>query len=375
MILHIAPDSRFLEMAYEEFEEVAPGKNKFVVISRSKHLKTSKKKDVIACKPHKLCSKAMFDLAKSCDAIFIHYLSYHSALFISSLKFKKKILWLGWGGDYQFLIKESVHSENLLPETISLCNQMKTLKSLLWDLLILVRDLWWQKSRVFKRAVEKIDFFAPVLPNEYDLLKSRLKYFNASFVSWNYGTLQDFIPCDSLFWGNDVLVGNSATPSNNHIDAFRVLKKAGFAGRVIAPLNYGDVRYAKTIDEVGTQMFGENFLPILQPLPLEEYSNLIKTCSFVIMNQIRQQAVGNIVLMLHSGASVFFQRESPVYVYLKAIGAHVFEISDILQTREIGTLRLTSLEIDTNRRLVSQIFGFSNKRKRTLELLDMLKLL
>ena len=48
--------------------------------------------------------------------------------------------------------------------------------------------------------------------------------------------------------GPDVQLGNSATSSNNHVEALDWLRtRVPAAGRLIVPLNYGNARYARAV--------------------------------------------------------------------------------------------------------------------------------
>jgi dTDP-N-acetylfucosamine:lipid II N-acetylfucosaminyltransferase len=100
------------------------------------------------------------------------------------------------------------------------------------------------------RCFKKVDFFSAPIPDDFKLLRSSLgSRFKAEYVQLNYGNVpQTFLPGSEKLTGKDILVGNSATPTNNHVEVFKLLSDLDLRGhKVIAPLSYGDERYRDAI--------------------------------------------------------------------------------------------------------------------------------
>src|SRR5690606_6968304 len=93
-------------------------------------------------------------------------------------------------------------------------------------------------------AIKKINFFAPVIKKDYDLLRTALNGPFPQYTSWNYGNLEDHHLRDFYYKkveGHNILVGNSATFTNNHIDAFKLMiNNISTESKVIVPLSYGE---------------------------------------------------------------------------------------------------------------------------------------
>ena len=69
-----------------------------------------------------------------------------------------------------------------------------------------------------------------------------------------------------------LLLGNSADPSNNHVDALYQLQGAGFDGRIVCPLSYSAGKdYTDHVIQVGERLFGENFEPLLSYMDKSSY--------------------------------------------------------------------------------------------------------
>ena len=133
--------------------------------------------------------------------------------------------------------------------------------------------------------------------------------------------------------GDAILVGNSASMTCNHKETFDLLVKAGFKNRkIIAPLSYGDAVYGEKTAELGKKFFSSDFKPLKDFMPMQDYVATIKKCCYVIMNHRRQQAVGNIVIMLYLGARIFLREENPTFPFLKDLGVEISSVQELEKT-------------------------------------------
>lgn len=178
--------------------------------------------------------------------------------------------------------------------------------------------------------------FIPVFPIEYDLIKEN-NFFNAKLFM-ERGVFRDFdesllsheVPSSD---GN-ILLGNSATFTNNHIDIIELLKDLKIQNRkIIVPLSYGEKKYSEFIKSKVDDKYQilENFLLF------SEYEKLISSCSYAISGAIRQQSIGNINMCLLKGVKVFLYSNSLIYKQLKRDGYIVFSIEEDLNEKELIT--------------------------------------
>lgn len=118
-----------------------------------------------------------------------------------------------------------------------------------------------------------------------------------------------------------VLVGNSATRSNNHIEVLHFLENAKEVFHdltIICPLSYGDKDYRKEVINYGKRTFDDSFIPILELMNYEDYCYLLSTCSVAIFNNNRQQGMGNITNSLYLGKKVYLKSNTTMWnVYRK----------------------------------------------------------
>ncbi len=141
------------------------------------------------------------------------------------------------------------------------------------------------------------------------------------------------------------------------MEAFQLIAKSNLlkrGGKVVVPLGYGDPKYRDIIVKKGRELFGEQFIPIVDFLPLHQYNQILSSCSYAIMNHLRQQAMGNILTVLFMGAKVFFQPKNTAYSFLKKEGVVVYSIE---QFQDEIQRKLSREEIEKNRSILKKIWG------------------
>ena len=215
----------------------------------------------------------------------------------------------------------------------------------------------------FINAVSRVDYFSGVFPTEYDMVKQQ-PFFLAKQILFNYNTkkgvfTESGINRDLHPIGNTIQVGNSANKLGNHRNTFWRLRHVELGKRkVFTPLSYGgDPLYVSTVCKMGKRMFGDNFVPLIDFMPYDEYTKMTKSVSVAIHNIIQQAAVGNILLNLWNGAKVFLPEESIGYQYFKSLGFRIFSIERELNQENIDT-RLDDKDIIDNRTLIIRYYSF-----------------
>ena len=109
----------------------------------------------------------------------------------------------------------------------------------------------------------------------------------------------------------------------------------------------------KFILKKGEEFFLEKFKPLLNFLPLEEYNNYLSQCNVAIMGHHRQQAVGNIIVLLWLGVKVFLSEKSTLFSYLTRKGVVVYCLEKDLHTLNKNVfLGLNKTEILKNRKIL-----------------------
>jgi len=286
-------------------------------------------------------------------------------------------MWLGWGFDYYSDLLGSISLHLNKTRKLYLTHSMYNPRKIAFIGAAFMRNIGRRlQLRTMKISViERVSAFSPVLPVEYELVKQSRRWRRFPIFSpWNYGTMEDNLIKGfegEVVTGNAILVGNSATYTGNHAEAFDLLHKLGVNDReVVAPLSYGDPQLAKELTSLGQEYFSDNFEPLMDFMPVQEYVAIIKKCGYVIMNHVRQQAVGDIVIMLYLGARVFVRQENPVYGFFKNSGVVISTVQELEGHPELLNLPLTPEERASNRAIVSDYWGRERAYERTRELVE-----
>lgn len=127
--------------------------------------------------------------------------------------------------------------------------------------------------------------------------------------------------------GWNILLGNSADPSNNHIEALeRLLPFKDQAIKIYTPLSYGDQNHAKNVIIKGKEWFGDKFVPMTDFMPFEQYLEFLKSLDIAIFNHQRQQAMGNTITLLGMGKTVYIRSDVAQWELFKKEGISVLDV-------------------------------------------------
>lgn len=127
----------------------------------------------------------------------------------------------------------------------------------------------------------------------------------------------------------NILLGNSATESNQHayvIDWLAKYDKDDF--NVFVPLSYGEKEYRDYIISYGNNKLGSSFIPIVDYMDFDEYFDFLSTINIGIFNNDRQQAMGNIQILLGMGKKVFLRNDTTMWNRYRQTGYKVFSMPE-----------------------------------------------
>lgn len=128
----------------------------------------------------------------------------------------------------------------------------------------------------------------------------------------------------------NIQVGNSADPSNNHLEILEKLKSFSAEPiNIYAPLSYGDVEYAKRIIAYGVENFGNKFIPLTDFLPLDQYNKFLGQIDIVIFNHRRQQGMGNAISQIGMGKKFYMRSDITSWDMFIGLGITIFDSAEI----------------------------------------------
>ncbi len=366
-ILHIAPDEKFIKSANWQFEKAFPDQNHFLIYleNGAEKLKFVEPADnVEIVKVWQLDFSKLLDKIKKYDLVVLHGLKYFQSKIVLDLGNSVRFLWLFWGGE---IYDNPKAFKNLMIGKESKKRFQKTsFKNRIKNSLRPIYYTIFKKSLLpehsILKAAKKVGNVGILHKEDFDFLK---KYTiineNANHIKMTYYPLEFIFKGneDTSVNGDNILLGNSASITNNHIEALELISKLNITDqKIITPLNYGSKEYAQQIASLGKKQFEHNFEPILDFMPLEDYTKLVQKCGFVIMNHYRQQAVGNILAMLWMGAKVFLDERNTFYHFLKRIGVYIFSINkDLVSENTEAFRKLNKDQIKTNREILLNEIG------------------
>lgn len=379
-ILHIASDEKFIDAAIFIFDKAFPGSNHFIIPKSrfNRKLIYVKEHDNIEIVPNnRFLLKYILELISDYDCVILHSLNeFNSTLFISSRE-QNKFVGIFWGAE--LYTKEVFPDKEFLGELTTSINLPKIKPTVSKKIRTGLSTLFRQDQALvkgsIKKAASKLSYFAVPYEEEFVFFQNRkiIPYYS-KFIPFTYYPLEFILKGNECIHvnGNDILIGNSANYTNNHLEAFYKINKIGIGSRkVILPLSYGDTQYGDYIHSIGVSVFGSDLISLRHFMPLEQYTLTLQRCGIVIMNHFRQQAIGNIVMMIWMGAKVYLNESNTFYHYLKRIGVIVFSIDSDLNSENKGVFtNLEESEAMNNRRKITAVFSETTVAGALRESLD-----
>jgi len=331
-ILHIIIDDKFFDEVYETFEKDKRLSNEALLIVPRKNyiIQRIKSVDKVKVMWDKNLIKQLL-LGGNYNALFFHSLSPNQWWLFDYISDERIVIWWAFGFELYYGnqgLKPLLDFYLYKDKTKSLNQTNKGIVS--WLHFVLDRCFVWRFY--FKKQTEvlrRINYFIPVLPLEFLLMAEAHAEFHAK---------EFYFKNEPIKWSHtqkhpqgDIMIGNSATYSNNHLDVWDVIGKSGVIDRkLVVPLSYGIRKYASKLKLILTSQYNEVVI-LDEMIPIDDYMKILDACSYAIYGIIRQQATWNIYFCLLNGIKVFLYRESVVYRSLKELGYAVYAIEDIDQ--------------------------------------------
>lgn len=165
-----------------------------------------------------------------------------------------------------------------------------------------------------KKIISKMSTIATLVEGDYTLVQ-KWYHVNTNHIRLNYCNEAEIKLLEALRNQPNsdkkeinILLGNSATQTNMHIEILERLRPLSQANiKIYTPLSYGDRQYANVVEENGNKYFGDHFVPIKQFMELRQYLELLNEMDVAIFNNNRQQALGNIFALLYLGKKVYMR--------------------------------------------------------------------
>ena len=362
-ILHIAQDEKFIPAARFLFEKAFPGKNRFVIIKPAgnpplKYIKDDFPAEFLVHSPSTVVE--LTAMAQQARVVILHGLDKMKAAVYQQLSDKGKIAASIFGAE---MYNAHISGTDYLGDKTRMLEKTIRRQTLVDWLKGLYRRGRYRHTKGLYRDVDMksiiydISHFCLISRNTHQqFIKRGILNPRSRMIPFSYYPLDFIITDNTLRAGrSDILLGNSASATNNHLEAFDILKSLDLGNRkVVTPLSYGKPKYARMIERYGHKLLPRHFEALRDFIPLADYNKLLSSCGFVVMNHYRSQAMGNLITSLYIGAKVFLN-DTEAYQYFKKLGCNIYLIDkDLVGEGKAGLTPLTQEQVDHNRQILEK---------------------
>lgn len=233
-------------------------------------------------------------------------------------------------------------------------------------------NAYWNREKFARREKLRIKFIKKLravgyIPGDYDFLKkhyeTNAKFYLASY-SYDFFTPKVEISDEDKKTVN-ILLGNSATEECRYEEAIDLLSKYSEKPiKVKCVLSYPKENqdYRNKIVKYGKEKLGDKFIPLIDFMPFEKYTDLLSGIDIAIFNHSRQQALGNIASLLYLGKRVYITPENACKGYFEDMGTKVFSIEELCEADICKKDSYAYKEI--NRKAIDEFFSDKQFKKR-----------
>lgn len=302
--LHIMIREKFIENFIQFIEQNNIDEGHFYIIFGQKIEGLTEHRNIIFCSSKKVKDLLFaLSLMKKSPSIYFHGLFVHPLIVLVSFysKILSKTTWILWGNDlYAYEERNDSFSKY--------CYE------------------------IFRRLfIKRLGRIATSMRGEFELAVSWYSTKAKHYQAYTYpSVVYKELKCDKDNSGVRIQVGNSATISNQHISVLKYLSEnLAYKATIICPLSYGDKAYAAQVIKTGNELFGSDFVPLLDMLPLEEYNRFLASIDIAIFNMNRQQGMGNIIQLLGMGKSICMVEGTSSYNHLLNLGIKIHTMEEI----------------------------------------------
>ena len=352
-ILHLMNDEKVIDKTIDYFEMAYPNRNTYLIISVNENKQcryVTKLDKILFCHPDDPVIRQLGNDISTYSHVLVHMLDNAKVKIVRSIN-HNNITWLAWGADlYDGFL--SIKGYKLFRDT-ALPRKVKLFSSVRLNLPCIARLV--DRYRLFKRikAVKKLKNIA-VIDDDYDLLVRYYPEFkHLNKVDYFYYPI-DAILGDKLLGkrcsGNKIIIGNSASPNGNHLYALDKIYSCGTNSDIVIPLSYGHQSYKKYIVNQIQQLGKSNIKLLLDFMPLDEYNRILLECSNFVYANLRQEALGNILVAFYIGGKVYLDDENPLYSYFKRLGLSFYSLEDLTADNIYNPLHAS--EQEKNREII-----------------------
>lgn len=366
MNVHLFPNQKFVKnFVSEVLKHGNPMKNTFVIREEGSTITSDDRFTYLSSNEEIVKFIATID---SQSTLIIHFLDQNMLRLLPRLKWTCKIAWGFWGAEFYKILHHKGIINLFDPITASIERKQEG-RGLIVNIpfgaqLMQVRNhlLYKKLTKNFELFISKLDFFYNFNQHDYHLLKKHFEtnaefkfFFFANFALFQKSYEHQLSTNQN---SNLILIGNSGSLTNNHIDVFEKVNDDKL--QFIIPLGYGKPFYINNLAKFFSTK--ENVKILLDYLPLDEYNKMLMNVNSCVMGHNRAEGLGNIHVLLYSGKKIFLKENTTTYRYLLDLGLQVFPLEKC--TTEEMVTPLTKNEITHNQKILKDFIGYDKLVER-----------
>lgn len=292
MNCHLIPDEKFTDKVVEFLtDSYGENNNEFIIYNENKKFYKGNYDNVFLIDDILEYEKKVYKILSEADRIFIHGFGAEQIItfFNRHLSLMKKCVVIIWGGD--------LYNDHIfLEQHKKLCLRLRV------------------KMLLKKRVISRTPAFMTFTCSDYDKAKlwynAKGKQYDCLYPSNLEKEKLKKIEKKSSSDFINIVVGNSAAITNNHLEALELIHKySKYNVKVFCPLSYGgNEEYIDKVISLGKKLFSDKFIPMLDYMTIDEYSQFLADMDVAILAFDRQQATANIEILAYFGAKIFVKR-------------------------------------------------------------------
>lgn len=233
-------------------------------------------------------------------------------------------------------------------------------------------NAYWNRDKFVVREKLRIRFIKKIkavgyIPDDYLFLKNNYetaaKFYLASY-SYDFYYPEIDAPSETKNTIN-ILLGNSATEECQYeeiIDKLTQFSDKEILVKCVLSYPKENDEYRNKIVRYGKDKLGDKFIPLIDFMPYEKYTELLSEIDVAIFNHNRQQALGNIASLLYLGKKVYVNPANGCKDYFEKMGAKIFSTESL---SEADICKCNSKKLQAiNRKVIDKFFSDQQFKER-----------
>ena len=359
-ILHLISDHQVIERTLRVYESVFPGCNDVLVFNNTGNCFKRLKNDYTGRVINKdnLQEMANNYNFSAITHVIAHYMTLDKADFIKMVPSGIHVCWEIYGYDLyeQFLLPLGYKMYYTSPIPYFKHPIIRRYFGGVMDLFLTMKGVKYslkcQRKNLFKYLANRVDSIQYCCKYDASFVEDFSGRTIPSYEVFNYSLSEVLGDLEgaSFVEGNNILIGNSASLSNNHLYALKKIRNISIpaGSKLIIPLSYGGTKqYAQTVIEEYKKVYSDELEVLNDYMPLHEYNKVFLNLRAIILSSWRQESQGTAIMAFYLGIKVFMSERSPLYKWFVDCGFFVFAI-EMITSEDLETP--LPMEVKTNNR-------------------------